>query len=119
MMDNIRGAMMEAIDRAMTCEPDYLVMGMSSETFWDGLEGSRSSCKQRVEAHAGVKARDGSSDSSQAALKCYGARRLGVDVTPYMPVGDAQVRRFLADCGFEVVRLKGFCCPGPVAIQRM
>ena len=25
--------------RGMTCEPDYLIMGMSSETFWDGLEG--------------------------------------------------------------------------------
>ena len=32
--------MMRAIDRCMTCEPDYLVMGMSSETFWDGLEGA-------------------------------------------------------------------------------
>jgi maleate isomerase len=36
-----------------------------------------------------------------------------------MPVGDAQVRRFLTDCGFEVVRLKGFCCPGPVAIAHV
>jgi maleate isomerase len=36
-----------------------------------------------------------------------------------MPVGDAQVRRFLTDCGFEVVRLKGLCCPGPVAIAHV
>ena len=89
MMDNIRGAMMEAIDRVMTCEPDYLVMGMSSETFWDGLDGSHK-LKQRVEARAGVKVAMGS-DSCQAALKCYGAKRLGV-ITPYMPVGDAQVQ---------------------------
>jgi maleate isomerase len=116
MMDNIRGAMMEAIDRVMTCEPDYLVMGMSSETFWDGLDGSLK-LRERVEKHAGVKVAMGS-DSCQAALKCYGARRLGV-ITPYMPVGDAQVRRFLTDCGFEVVRLKGFCCPGPVAIAHV
>src|SRR5579885_1521336 len=40
MMDNIRGSMMEAIDHVMTCEPDYLIMGMSSETFWDGRDGS-------------------------------------------------------------------------------
>ena len=32
------------------------------------------------------------SDASQEALKRYGAKRLGV-ITPYMPVGDAQVRR--------------------------
>jgi maleate isomerase len=36
-----------------------------------------------------------------------------------MPVGDEQVRRFLVDCGFEVVRLKGLCCPGPVAIAHV
>src|SRR5215468_4638312 len=79
MMDNIRGAMMQAIDRVMTCEPDYLVMGMSSETFWDGLDGSLR-LRERMEKHAGVKVAMGS-DSCQAALKCYGARRLGV-ITP-------------------------------------
>jgi len=107
---------LDAVRSVMTCEPDYLVMGMSSETFWDGLEGSLK-LRERVEARAGVKVAMGS-DSCQAALKLYGARRLGV-ITPYMPVGDVQVRRFLADCGFEVVRLKGFCCPGPVAIAHV
>jgi maleate isomerase len=116
MMDNIRSAMIEAIDRVMTCEPDYLIMGMSSETFWDGLDGSVR-LRERVEAHAGVRLAMGS-DSCQAALKRYGARRLGV-ITPYMPVGDAQVRRFLSDCGFTVVRLKGLCCRGPVAIAHV
>jgi maleate isomerase len=42
----------------------------------------------------------------KAALKRYRAKRIGV-ITPYMPVGDEQVRRFFGDCGFEVVRLKG------------
>ena len=40
LMDDIRTEMMQAVDQVMTSEPDYLVMGMSSETFWDGLEGS-------------------------------------------------------------------------------
>jgi maleate isomerase len=116
LMDSIRAELMQAIDRVMTCEPDYLVMGMSSETFWDGLDGSIK-LRERVEARAGVKVAMGS-DACQAALKCYGARRLGV-VTPYMPVADAQVRRFLTDCGFEVVRLKGLRCPGPGAIAHV
>src|SRR5436305_12152878 len=98
MMDSIRGEMMQAIDRVMTCEPDYLVMGMSSETFWDGLDGSIK-LRERVEARAGIKVAMGS-DSCQAALKCYGARRPRV-VTPSMPVGGAPVRRFLTDCGVE------------------
>ncbi len=28
-------------------------------------------------------------------------------ITPYMPVGDAQVRRFFTDCGFEIVQAEG------------
>src|SRR6266542_6314973 len=54
LMDNIRKEMLRAVDEVMTCEPDYLIMGMSSETFWDGLEGSKK-LHQRVEARAGVK----------------------------------------------------------------
>ena len=29
-------------------------------------------------------------------------KRLGI-ITPYMPVGDRQVRRFFTDCGYEVI----------------
>ena len=36
-----------------------------------------------------------------------------------MPVADAQVRRFFADCGFEVVRLKGLRCESPVLIAHV
>jgi maleate isomerase len=114
LMVNIRTAMFEAIDRVMTCEPDYLILGMSSETFWDGLEGSVR-LRERVEKHAGVKVAMGS-DASQAALKRLGdIKRIGV-ITPYMPLGDSQVGRFFTDCGFEIVRLKGLCCESPVAI---
>ena len=102
LMDNIRKQMLQAVDDVMTCQPDYLIMGMSSETFWDGLEGSKK-LHERVEARAGVKVSMGS-DAARAALQRYGAKRLGV-ITPYMPVGDMQVRRFFIDCGFEVVRL--------------
>jgi maleate isomerase len=117
LMINIRRAMIEAIDRVMTCEPDYLILGMSSETFWDGLEGS-TRLRERIEAHAGVKVAMGS-DASQAALRRLGhIKRLGV-LTPYMPIADAQVRRFFTDCGFEVVRLKGLRCESPVAIAHV
>jgi maleate isomerase len=116
LMENIRKEMFRAVDEVMTCEPDYLIMGMSSETFWDGLEGSKK-LHQRVEGRAGVKVSMGS-DAARAALQRYGAKRIGV-ITPYMPVGDAQVRRFFADCGFEVVRLKGLKCASPVLIAHV
>lgn len=117
LIDTVRREMMAAIDRVMTCEPDHLVMGMSSETFWDGLDGSER-LRERVEAHAGVTVTMGS-DAVRQALSRYGdIRRIGV-VTPYMPVADEQVRRFFTDCGFEVVRLDGLKCASPVLIAHV
>jgi maleate isomerase len=111
LMDNIRKEMMQTVDQVMTSEPDYLVMGMSSETFWDGLEGSKK-LQERVEQRSGVRVCMGS-DASQQALKRYGAKRISV-ITPYMPAGDAQVRRFFTDCGFDIVKLKGLRGTSPV-----
>ena len=57
------------------------------------------------------------SDACRAALRACGrsVKRLGV-ITPYMPVGDRQVRRFFTDCGYEVVNLLGLRCTSPVLI---
>ncbi len=117
LMENIRAEVDNAIDRVMTCRPDYLVMGMSSETFWDGAEGSRR-LLESVERRAGVRVAMGS-HACEAAFEAYGGiKRIGV-ITPYMPVGDAQVVRFFTDCGYEVVRLKGLKCESPVLIAHV
>ena len=115
MMDLIRGALFPALQAALTCRPDYVVLGMSAETFWDGLEGSR-----RLQRELNKVAKTGvcmGSDACQAALRAYGKgiRRLGV-ITPYMPIGDRQVRRFFKESGFEVVNLLGLKCKSPVLI---
>lgn len=111
---DIRKTMMDAVDSVMSASVDYLVMGMSAETFWDGMQGSIE-LQKRVEERAGVKVAMGS-DACQAALKNYGdIKRIAV-VTPYMPVGDDQVKRFFADCGYEVVHLIGLKCPSPMQI---
>ena len=117
LIETVRREMMAAIDRVMTCEPGHLIMGMSSETFWDGLDGSER-LRERVEARAGVKVTMGS-DAARQALAQYGPiRRIGV-VTPYMPVADEQVRRFFTDCGYEVARLDGLKCRSPVLIAHV
>jgi maleate isomerase len=116
LIDNVRRELLFAVDRVMTCEPAHLIMGMSSETFWGGLEGSER-LKERIASHAGVAVTMGS-DAAHQALRRLGARRLGV-VTPYMPVADAEVRRFFTDCGFEVVRLIGLKCASPVLIAHV
>ncbi len=117
LMDDIRAELMVAADRVMTCHPDYVIMGMSAETFWDGLDGSVV-LQKRVEDRCGVGVAMGS-DACQAALRCYGdIKRISV-VTPYMPVGDENVRKFFTDCGFEVVNLKGLKCASPVLIAHV
>jgi maleate isomerase len=118
MMDNIRAALMPALDAALTCEPDYVILGMSSETFWDGLKGSLTLRKKlEKKARCGIAM---GSDACRAALRAYGrgVRRLGV-ITPYMPVGDRQVRRFFDDCGYKIVNLVGLKCSSPVQIAHV
>jgi maleate isomerase len=109
--------LLAAVDRVMTCEPGHLIMGMSSETFWGGLDGSER-LRERIERHAGVAVTMGS-DASRQALARYGEIRRIAVVTPYMPVADEQVRRFFDDCGFEVVRLVGLKCASPVLIAHV
>lgn len=117
LIDNVRRELLAAVDRVMTCEPGALIMGMSSETFWGGLEGSER-LRRRIEERAGVAVAMGS-DASRQALRRYGEiKRIGV-VTPYMPVADTEVRRFFADCGFEVVHLVGLKCASPVLIAHV
>jgi maleate isomerase len=115
MMDHVRDAMVPALEAVLTCSPDYVVLGMSAETFWDGLDGSKALQRKLDKiAKRGVCM---GSDACQAALRAYGGniKRLGV-ITPYMPIGDRQVRRFFTECGFEVVNLVGLKCRSPVLI---
>src|SRR5919204_5680173 len=118
MMDNIRAALVPALEAVLTCDPDYVVLGMSSETFWDGLAGSKRLHRklERI-ARRGVAM---GADACRAALRAYGrsVKRLGV-VTPYMPAGDRQVVRFFTECGYKVVNLLGLKCSSPTAIARV
>src|SRR5438132_206115 len=115
MMDNIRNALFPALEAVLSCDPDFVVLGMSAETFWDGLQGSQL-LKRRLEKTAKRGVAMGS-DACRAALRACGrsVKRLGV-ITPYMPIGDRQVRKFFTDCGYEVVNLLGLKCRSPVLI---
>lgn len=123
LLDQIREEIGYAIDRVMTCEPDYMVMGMSAETFWDGAEGNRTFI-QRVSDRTraartgkGLRVASGA-EACERALKLFGAKRIGV-VTPYQPIGDKNVIRFFNDIGFDVPALKGLKCPTAISIAHV
>ena len=113
LMVQIRASIGQAVRDVMTCEPDYLVMGMSSETFWGGRKGTEE-FERNIERLSGLSIATGAR-ACERALTVLGTRRLGI-VTPYQAIGDAQVRRFLEECGYEVVALKGLRCPTAVSI---
>jgi maleate isomerase len=52
------------------------------------------------------------------ALNVYGARRVAV-ITPYMPVGDAQVKRYFTEVGLDVVKIVGLRCSSPTQIAHV
>jgi maleate isomerase len=117
LLQQIRLEIKYAIERVLTAEPDYLVMGMSAETFWDGVEGNRRFTKMISDWAGGLRVATGA-EACERALKLFGVRTIGV-VTPYQPIGDRNVVRFFHDLGFEVTAIKGLRCPTAVAIAHV
>ena len=112
----IREEIGHCIARVKTCEPDYMVMGMSAETFWDGKEGNRE-FSERIRQLSGLDVATGA-EACERALTRFEAKRIGV-VTPYQPIGDEQVVKFFGDIGFEVAAIKGLKCPTAVSIAHV
>jgi maleate isomerase len=113
----IRDEIRYAVERVMTAEVDYMVMGMSAETFWGGVEGNRRFVRD-INAWTGGMGVATGAEACERALHLFGAKRIGV-VTPYQPVGDENVIKFFSEIGFEVVRIKGLKCPTAVSIAHV
>jgi maleate isomerase len=110
---NINATTLDAVDVLKSCEMDYLVMGMSAATFWDGRAGAEKYLAMMRE-RAGVGVSCGSF-ATEAALNTLKAKRIAF-LSPYFPVANDQVRRFYQDCGFTVVRDVCLRRPSPVLI---
>ncbi|WP_421989212.1 maleate cis-trans isomerase family protein [Roseococcus sp.] len=108
---------LDAVRSVMTARPDYLVMGMSSVTFFDGLAGADRFVRE-VEAESGVRISVGS-HSSAAALHAYGGIRRIAILSPYWPSMNAEVARYFSDMGFSVVRDRALQCARWTAIAEV
>ncbi|NPC96421.1 arylmalonate decarboxylase [Nocardioides sp. zg-DK7169] len=106
-------ALPDALEIVMTAQPDYIVMGMSAETFWGGVAGN-AAFEQNVRDLTGLEVSTGATAAGEA-LKAFGARRIGV-VTPYQPVGDEQVVAYFTELGFEVAAITGLCSASATSI---
>jgi maleate isomerase len=117
LLEQVREETGHAVARVLTAEPDYMIMGMSSETFWGGVEGNRHFIAQIKELSHGLGVATGA-EACERALQLFGVRRLGL-VTPYQPVGDQNVVRFFNELGFDVVKIFGLRCPTAVSIAHV
>jgi maleate isomerase len=108
---------LDAVRSVMTCSPDSLVMGMSAVTFFGGMKGANA-FQSMLEAESGVKAVVGS-HAVAAALRAYGGVRRVSFMSPYFPAANAEVRRYLEEAGFTVVRDRCLQCPSWTAIARI
>ncbi len=118
MVKAIGAATEQGLRDALTCQPDHVIFGYSAETFWDGKERSDREFKKYndiAQEVGGCNITFGA-QAILDALACYPqVKRLGV-ISPYLPVGDRQVVKFLGDIGYEVVNIKGHCSNSPVTI---
>jgi maleate isomerase len=114
-IDAIRETIPHAMRDVMTCEPTHIMMGMSAETFWGGLEGNAeftARLRKYIGPDMGLTT---GANALDAALKAFGAKRVAA-LTPYQPVGDQQVHRFLEETGYEVSKVIGLKCDTATSI---
>ena len=113
-LDLMRGELPPAIDSVMSAKVSHLMLGMSAETFWGGMEGN-------IEFEKGITDQIGDlglttgAGATRDALHAFGVKTISV-ITPYPPVGDANVRRFFSEIGFEVKNIAGLARPSATSI---
>ena len=105
---------LDAVASVMTSAPDSLVMGMSAVTFFGGMAGA-DAFQASIEAASGLRVAVGS-HAVAAALRAYGGVRRVAFMSPYFPAANTEVRRYLTEAGFDVVRDRCLECPSWTAI---
>ncbi|WP_243060993.1 hypothetical protein [Nocardioides sp. SR21] len=116
LLGQIRASIDVAVRDVLTAEPERMVMGMSAETFWGGVEGN-AAFERRLQERTGLPVTTGAS-ACRAALQTLGVRRIAV-FSPYQPIADVEVGRFFTEAGFDVAAITGLRCPSAMDIARV
>ena len=95
------------VDRLMTAEPQYIIMGMSLETFFGGWEGNKE-FKKELQDRTGLNIATGA-EACRYALEKFNAKKICI-ITPYADIGDKNVVKFFEEIGCEVLRIAGLKC---------
>ena len=109
-LELLRGTVPDAVRDVLTCKPDHIMMGMSAETFWGGVEGN-DGFVDRIQELCGDLGLTTGANAVIAAINAYQSaghdiKRIAV-LGPYQPIGDKNVRKFFEESGFDVKHVAG------------
>lgn len=113
-LEIMRGEIPQSLRYVISAKVSHIMLGMSAETFWGGVEGSIR-FEEGIREHIGDLGLTTGADATRQALSCFGVKTLSV-ITPYPPVGDDNVRQFFEEIGYEVKHIKGLNRPSATAI---
>ena len=94
-----------AVDRLMTCHPDYLVLGISALSVWGGTLQSVESLKKRMQDRAGRNIGVSTAvDGVREALKLHGVKKKISIMEPYFPTIEPRMEGVMSELGYEIVK---------------
>ena len=116
-LDLIRKDIPISIRNVLDCKPDHIMMGMSAETFWGGVEGNKDFI-EKVREQIGDLGLTTGANAMNDALRLMNAKKIAV-LTPYQPIGDQNVQLYFSECGYEVKKVIGLKCPTATSIAEV
>lgn len=106
-----------AIDQAMNCNPDHLILAAASESVWGGGIAAGNRVAERVERRTGGRVKlTQAAQAVPAALRAYGAGKRLALLTPYYAVADKHLRDFMDQIGYRVIRVRNLSSDSPNGI---
>jgi maleate isomerase len=117
LIGQIRESITVAVRDVITCKPNYMLMGMSAETFWGGVAGNVAFEQRITEQSGGLRVSTGARSCTEA-LRAFGASRISV-FSPYQPIADEQVGTYFREAGFDVRAITGLRCATATAIAEV
>ena len=116
-LDLIRNEIPLSIRNVLDCKPTHIMMGMSAETFWGGIEGNQDFV-EGVRTQIGDLGLTTGANAMNDALHLLKAKKIAV-LTPYQPIGDQNVDLYFSQCGYEVKKVIGLKCPSATSIAEV
>ncbi len=113
-LDLIRKEIPISIRDVLTSNPTHIMMGMSAETFWGGVEGNQMFLDRVIEQIGDIGLTTGA-NACNDALEAFGAKTISV-LTPYQEIGDKQVYAYFSELGYNVKKVVGLKCDTATSI---